>query len=206
MSSTDIQADPGFSKFEDGLGSSLGYTSLRQKIDEVVDCLGGHDFARLVVTKTAGDHLERLVRDSMDWKRSRHLFNSAFLMASESDFKRTVAMLERYFVIQCDLPTPAMVSEPVACGRFILRGTELNFETVRARIPMALGKEDHMTTPDAPKWMVSVYDTHMKPFVGLVGGKEPSASYGYTKSEAGAVKLLVRIAKEVFNQPLMKPG
>lgn len=181
---------------------AAAYALLRETIDAIVVKLGGSAFARAVVTTSARE----LFRDEGDWRHSRHMVFCEALTANAADLRGVAVAVERRFVISEAAASHRCPLE--AGGALVIRGERLYFETERAATLLVHAYEESMTysrrgDAEPPRWTIGVAK-EAEAYLDFAGMKKPSVGIIHVKSRDGAIKGMIRIAKEHFGAD-MKP-
>ncbi|MFK4706229.1 hypothetical protein ABIC83_003068 [Roseateles asaccharophilus] len=169
-----------------GLGTA--YMTLRARIETLIQQLGGHKFARSAVTLSAENALREQRRG--DWsKYDKHLLRCEALVYSADEINASVMRLNRYFSI---VDEPVLFSAEAFGGRIVLKGRGLYFETAQAAMLMGHYFKE---SGSVEKWMITLTKV-AEAFIDHTGRDRCRISTTHAKSEASALKAILRMAEE----------
>ena len=178
-----------------GLGPA--YADLRQTMAAIQSNLGDSDFAKHVVRRAARGAFPERYRDP-----AFEPYTDA-LVCTPMGLRDATSRLRAQFSILSEPAThrgPVVVRDPAreSPGDLVLRDAFLVFETPSASVLLARAYPSDLSRrigAGSEQWAVSTFD-EMSSFIREFGGNLPSVGISYAKSRAGAVKSLLRIARE----------
>lgn len=180
---------------------SAAYVELRQRIDTIIDQLGGAPFAHAIVPRSAAEALRAVNekhtgRSRAMWEIMHYQVFSEALLATPDEMRRTCDVLLCEFSIRDVEPT---LCGPISGGQLVVRENDLYFETDRAALLLVECYADRYT---AGRWNV-VINRKGEAFLDLMGLPKPSVTRTSTKSQSAAMKSLSRIASDLFGVELV---
>jgi hypothetical protein len=179
-----------------------GYQTLQETIEELTQLLGGQNFCRVALAKTAVDFVKDPVGKRLGgYSATVGLYPGHLLLATDDELLIAASALRHIVTFQ--RPEPAtMTSDSIYGAAIKLRGSSVLYETANGSVCLAHAyRNDHAPDSSSP-WSAVLSDVGEIFVRHFPGAEEPARTIVHCKTEEAARATLVRFVEKSFRIPL----